>query len=203
MKIIVIGSTGTLGTPVVRALARSHEIIGVSRKSDPSVDIDDHRTIAPLFTRIAQAGKPDAVVCCAGGGAFGKNVLDLNDDDLAYSVRSKLLGQVKVIREALRYVSDGGSITVTTGTLAQTPFPGASAVSMINAGLEGFVRGASLDAPRGIRVNAVSPSFTTEALVAFKMDPSGSMSANDVARAYVAAVEGKDNGQILDPRRYL
>ena len=201
MKIIVIGSTGTLGSAVARSLATRHEIVGVSRKSNPGVDIDDHKTIAPLFAQIAQSGKPNAVVCCAGGGAFGKKVLDLTDDDLAYSTRSKLLGQIKVIREALKYVADGGSITVTTGELAQIPIPGASAISMINAGVEGFVRGAALDAPRGIRVNAVSPPFLTETRVAFKLDPSGSIPADDAARAFVAAVEGKHNGQVLDPRR--
>jgi NAD(P)-dependent dehydrogenase (short-subunit alcohol dehydrogenase family) len=200
MKIIVIGSTGTIGAAVARALAGKHEVIGVSRKSNPAVDIDDHASIAPLFANVA---KPDHVVVCCGGGAFGKKLVDLTDDDLAYSIRSKLLGQVNVIREAVKHISDNGSITVTTGVLAQNPMPGTSAIAMINAGLEGFVRGAALDAPRGIRINAISPPWITETLIAFKMDPSIGISAADSAKAYVASIEGNATGQVLDCRRFL
>jgi NAD(P)-dependent dehydrogenase (short-subunit alcohol dehydrogenase family) len=200
MKIIVIGSTGTIGSAVAKALAGKHEVIGVSRKSNPAVDIDDHASIAPLFANVA---KPDHVVVCCGGGAFGKKLVDLTDDDLAYSVRSKLLGQVNVIREAIKHVSDGGSITVTSGTLAQNAMPATSAISMINAGVEGFVRGAALDAPRGIRINAVSPPWITETLIAFKMDPKGGMPAADAAKAYVASIEGNETGQVLDCRRFV
>ena len=200
MKIIVIGSTGTIGAAVARALAGKHEVIGVSRKSNPAVDIDDHASIAPLFAKVAS---PDHVVVCCGGGAFGKKLVDLTDDDLAYSIRSKLLGQVNVIREAVKHISDGGSITVTTGVLAQNPMPGTSAISMINCGLEGFVRGAALDAPRGIRINAISPPWITETLIAFNMDPSGGISAADSAKAYVASIEGKATGQVLDCLRFL
>ncbi len=200
MKIIVIGSTGTIGAAVARALAGKHDVIGVSRKSNPAIDIDDHASIAPLFAKVA---KPDHVVVCCGGGAFGKKLVDLTDDDLAYSIRSKLLGQVNVIREAIKHISDGGSITVTTGVLAQNPMPGTSAISMINCGLEGFVRGAALDAPRGIRINAISPPWITETLIAFKMDPSGGISADDSAKAYVASIEGNATGQVLDCLRFL
>ena len=41
---------------------------------------------------------------------------------------------------------------------------GSAAVSLVNAGLEGFVRAAALEAPRGIRVNVVSPPWVTETL---------------------------------------
>jgi NAD(P)-dependent dehydrogenase (short-subunit alcohol dehydrogenase family) len=194
MKILIIGSTGTIGAAVARALATRHDVIGVSRKSKPGVDIEDHATIAPLFGAV---GMVDAVVCCAGSGAFGKKVADLTDADFEYSVRSKLLGQAKVIRAAFNHVKDGGSITVTTGILAQKPMPGTAAVAMINAGLEGFVRGAALDAPRGIRVNAVSPPWITETLIAFKMDPSWGIPAAEAAKAYVTAIEGTGTGQVL------
>jgi NAD(P)-dependent dehydrogenase (short-subunit alcohol dehydrogenase family) len=59
----------------------------------------------------------------------------------------------------------GGSVTVTSGVLARQPMPGGAAISMVNAGLEGFVRGAAAEAPRGVRVNAVSPPWVTETLI--------------------------------------
>ena len=199
MKIIVIGSTGTIGKAVVRALSKRHEVIGVSRKGDPSVDIEQPSTIAPLFAKIA---KPDAVVVCAGTGAF-KPLMELTDEDLAYSISSKLMGQVNVIREAFKHLADRGSVTVTTGVLAHDPTPGTSAFALVNCGLEGFVRGAAVDAPRGLRVNAISPPWIIETLLALHMDPAQGISADDAAKAYVAAVEGTYQGQTLDCRRFL
>ena len=198
MKIIVIGATGTIGSEVVKALSKRHEVIGVHRKSSPAVDIETPATIDALLSNVKDV---DAVVCCAGSGAF-KPLVELTDEDIAYSLRSKLVGQVAVIRHAVKYLRDGGSVTVTSGTLAQDPMPGGAAISMINSGLEGFVRGAALDAPRGIRVNVVSPPWLTETLIMFKMDPAHGMPAVDSAKAYVASVEGKQTGQTLDCAKF-
>lgn len=79
---------------------------------------------------------------------------------------------------------------------------GSAAVSMINAGLEGFVRAAALEAERGIRVNVVSPPWVTETLVAMKMDTSIGLPAATVAKAYVAAVEGTQTGATIDARSF-
>jgi NAD(P)-dependent dehydrogenase (short-subunit alcohol dehydrogenase family) len=76
--------------------------------------------------------------------------------------------------------------------------PGGAAISMVNAGLEGFVRAAALDLPRGVRINAVAPGWVRETLVAMKMDPSAGVPAAQVAQIYVRAVEGNMTGQILD-----
>jgi len=66
------------------------------------------------------------------------------------------MGQVNAVRFGFEHVQDGGSFTLTAGSLAQAPMPGSAAVSLVNAGIEGFARAAALEAPRRIRVNAVS-----------------------------------------------
>ncbi len=116
-------------------------------------------------------------------------------------MRSKLLGQVNLTRIALDHVADGGSVTLTGGVLAHEPTPGGAAYSMVNAALEGFVLGAAIEAPRGVRVNLVSPPWMSETLAALKMQVPGSITAAACARAYVAAVEGSQRGEILDARR--
>ena len=80
------------------------------------------------------------------------------------------------------------------------PMPGSASVSMVNAGLEGFVRAAALEMPRRLRINAVSPPWVKETMVKLGMDPATGLAAADVAKAYVAAVEGSHQGMVLDPR---
>jgi NAD(P)-dependent dehydrogenase (short-subunit alcohol dehydrogenase family) len=72
---------------------------------------------------------------------------------------------------------------------------------MVNAGLEGFVRAAALEMPRGIRINAVTPPWVKETMVKFGMDPTPGLASAEVAKAYVAAVEGSQQGQILEAAR--
>jgi NAD(P)-dependent dehydrogenase (short-subunit alcohol dehydrogenase family) len=195
MKIVVVGATGTIGAAVVAALSGNNEVIGVSRKSSPPVDIEDPATIEALFAKVRDV---DAIVSCAGGAAW-KPLDQLTDADFTSSLGNKLMGQVNLIRAALRHLRDGGSVTVTSGVLAQKPMQGSAAVSLVNAGLEGFVRAAALEAPRGIRVNVVSPPWVKETLEAMKMDPSWGLPASTVAKSYVDAAEGTAQGQTLQP----
>jgi len=111
------------------------------------------------------------------------------------------MGQVSLARMAKDHLRDGGSITLTTGVLAMHPMQGSASISMVNAGLEGFVRAAALEMPRKIRINSVSPPWVKETMVKFGMDPTPGLAAATVAKAYVAAVEGSHQGKILDPVR--
>lgn len=196
MRILVIGVSGTIGKPVAEALAKGNEVVGVCRKSTPvPVDIRSVDSIKAMYSKL---GKFDAVVCAAGSGAW-KPLAKLTDDDFAMSLGYKLMGQVNVIRYGFDHVADGGSITVTSGILSKKPMPGSAAVSLLNAGLEGFVRAAALEAPRGIRVNVVSPPWVSETLAGMGSDPSAGLPAAVVAEAFVRSVTGKENGATIEP----
>jgi NAD(P)-dependent dehydrogenase (short-subunit alcohol dehydrogenase family) len=199
MKIIVIGATGTIGAAVAAALAaKKHEVVRASRNGEVKVDIDDPATVRALFAAVKNA---DAVVSCAGNAVF-KPFAQLTDADYALCLKSKLMGQVAVARLAADHLNDGGSITLTTGVLAGKPMPGSAAISLVNAGLEGFVRAAALELPRRLRINAVSPPWVKETMVKLRMDPSPGLAATDVAKAYVAAVEGAMQGEIIEAARF-
>ena len=109
------------------------------------------------------------------------------------------MGQVNLVREGLRRVRDGGVIVVTSGQASRSPSPGSGAISLVNAGLEGFMRAAALEAPRAIAVNAVSPPWVSETLSRLGMDAEGGLPASVVARAYVRAVETPVTGQVIEP----
>jgi NAD(P)-dependent dehydrogenase (short-subunit alcohol dehydrogenase family) len=198
MRILLIGATGTIGEAVAAALAARHDIVRASRQqADEQVDIADPASIRALFQRV---GRVDAIVSAAGNAAF-KPLAELGDEDFAFSLGNKLMGQVNLVRLGLDAVADGGSITLTSGVLAQRPEPGTAAISLVNAGLEGFARAAALEAPRGVRVNVVSPPWVTETLAAMGRPLDGGLPAEVVARAYVRSVEGTATGQVIRPDR--
>ncbi len=195
MRILVIGATGTIGRAIVAALSAGNDVVPVTRNTGIRVDISSPASIRDMYRSI---GRVDAVVCAAGQAKFAL-LAQLSDEDFRFCLDNKLMGQVNVVRYGLEHITERGSMTITTGTLAQDPMPGSGAISLVNAGLEGFVRAAALEAPRGIRVNAVSPPWLTETLQALKMDPSQGLPAAVVARAYVRSVTGSDNGSVLKP----
>lgn len=195
-KVLLVGAPGTIGTAVAAALAPRYEVIPASRKrAAHPVDITDMASVRRLF---AQIGPVDAVVCAAGDARF-KPLHDLEGEDYVFSLRNKLMGQVNLTRVALEQVADGGSITLTAGILARAPMPGSAAISIVNAGLEGFARAAALEAPRGIRVNVVSPPWVSETLAALKMTGVPGKPAAVVAQAYVRSIEGTQTGAVIEP----
>ncbi|GEJ55538.1 short chain dehydrogenase [Anaeromyxobacter diazotrophicus] len=198
MKVVVIGATGTIGKAVAEALAPRHEVVRVARHGAVQADLEDPASLARLFETVRDV---DAVVCCAGSAAF-KPLAQLADADFELGLRSKLMGQVHLVQAAAPRLRDRGSITLTGGVLAHEPMPGGAAISLVNAALEGFVAGAALELPRGLRVNVVSPPWITETLKALKMDPSIGIPAAACAKAYLAAVEGKHQGETLEARKF-
>ena len=197
MRVLIIGGSGTIGKAIADAFTGNHDVITASRTSgDHRVDISDKASIEALFREV---GPVDAVVSAAGSAAW-KPVTELTDEDFQFSLSNKLMGQINVARVALSHLTEGGSITLTSGVLSRNPAPGSAAVSLVNAGLEGFVRAAALDLPRGIRINVVSPPWVSETLEQMGSDPSAGLPARQVAEAYRESVEGTATGQVIDAR---
>jgi NAD(P)-dependent dehydrogenase (short-subunit alcohol dehydrogenase family) len=195
MDVLVVGGTGTIGRAVVDTLADEHNVTVAGHTSgEVQVDLADSDSIAQLYDT---AGPLDAVLSCAGEAAFGA-LDELSDDDFSLSLSNKLMGQVNLVRHGLDAVRDGGVFTLTSGVLSQEPMPGSAAISLVNAGVEGFVRAAALEAPRNIRVNVVSPPWVAETLEAMGEDPSDGLPAATVAEAYRASLEGDMTGETID-----
>ena len=179
----MVGATGKIGAALTEAFETQHEVVRASHtRSALTVDLADSESIRRLYAKV---GRVDAVVCATGPAAFGP-LLALTDTDFAFSLSNKLMGQVNLVRFGVEGVADGGSFTLISGAQSRHPMPGGAAISLVNAGLEGFVRAAALELPRGVRINVVSPSPFRE------MIPAG------VVQAYIQAVEGHITGQVLD-----
>jgi len=196
MKIVIVGATGAVGQTAVGVLSSRHEIISVGRTSgDVQMDIEDVDSIREMYR---QVGRVDAVVSAVGHVHFGP-LHETTGDQFMESILGKALPQVNLVLEGLDYMNDHGSFTVTSGVTNRDPIRGGACAAAANGALDGFVRGAAVDMPRGIRINAVSP----EVLEACRSMYDGffpghvHVSNEAVGLAYSKAVEGCLSGQVL------
>lgn len=196
MKILVIGGTGTIGQAVVAELAQRHEVITAGMNhGDLSVDIGELASIKALYTQISSL---DAVVMTVGKVHFAP-LAEMNEASYSIGLSNKLMGQVNTVLEGIPHLNEGGSFTLTSGILNQDPIVQGSSAAMVNGGLEGFVKSAAIELPRGLRINVVSPTVITEALPSYGPYFRGYVSV-DVAKAalaYAKSVEGKQTGQLF------
>ena len=189
-KFLVIGGAGLIGSRVVEALG-ADQCVRASRNSGERVHISDPKSLAALFDRVGQV---DGIVCTGGAARF-KPWDQARDDDWAFCLANKLMGQVNVVRYGAKYVRAGGAITLTTGVLAQHPMPGGAMITTVNAAVEAFVRAAVVE-PIAVRVNAVSPGWVAETLQAMGRDPAGGIPAAEVAQVFVRQLREGASGSV-------
>jgi len=196
MKILIIGGKGTIGKKVCAHLSIKHEIIIAGRTSgDVIVDISDNKSIKAMFDSI---GKLDAIVCIAGEAKWAA-FDSLTEADFYIGLKSKLMGQVNLVRIGQDYLKPGGSITLTTGVLADYPVVLTSSAAMVNGGIHSFVKAVSLELKNGMRINAVSPGLVEDAAEKYGEYFAGhrAVSMDKVTEAYGKSVEGKMTGEII------
>ncbi|MEJ0028006.1 MAG: short chain dehydrogenase [Rhizomicrobium sp.] len=195
MRVIVIGS-GTIGKAVRAALAEAgHVIVAVGRSSGAHrADMTDKASLDRLFAGI---GAFDAVACAAGD-VFPAPLEQASDADWARSIQGKGMGQINLVRAALPHIADRGSFTLISGVLTDEVIQGCTIGTTINHLVEGFVKGAASELPRGIRINCVSPTVLTESTAYYAAFPGFTpVPAAEVANAYLRAIATPMNGRIV------
>jgi NAD(P)-dependent dehydrogenase (short-subunit alcohol dehydrogenase family) len=196
MKIIVIGASGAVGQTAIEALGDRHEIITVGRSSgDIQLDIEDHEAVRSMYNEV---GKLDAVVSAVGHGHFG-GVAEMSSDQFMKGITHKVLPQVNLVLVGIEHINDGGSFTLTSGVLNRDPIRGGASAAAANGALDGFVLGAAIDMPRGIRINAVSPGLLQVSVNRYDGFFPGHepVSSERVGLAYCKSVEGAITGQVI------
>lgn len=194
-KIVVIGATGTLGQAVSNELKTRHEVIEVgATRGQYQVDSTDPASVEKLFREI---GKVDGVVTTIGKVHFGP-LPEMTVEQFWIGLRDKLMGQINVVLLGQSYVNDGGSFTLTSGILAEEPIRLGANATTVNLALEGFVRSAAIELPRGIRINVVSPTVLTESMEGYAPFFRGfePVTAQRAAQGYLRSVEGAQTGRV-------
>lgn len=196
MRIIAVGGAGTIGQAIVDVLATRHDVVVAGRTSgDVRVDISSPESVQRMYEDV---GDFDAVVSTAGEAHFGP-FDSTTEDDLALGVRSKLLGQVRLVLLGRPLISAGGSFTLISGYLFDDPIPEAVGFAVANGGVEGFVRSAALSLDRGVRINAVSPGLAQDSAEQFGQFNPGRTPApmGTIAAAFERSVEGWRSGEVI------
>lgn len=196
MKILVIGGNGTIGKRVCDRLKAKHEVIVAGRSSgDVHVDFSDSASIKDMF---GQVGQLDAIVAIAGDAKWDK-FENLTEDDFYIGIKSKLMGQVNTVRIGKDYLNKGGSITLSTGILADDPVDMTTSAAMVNGALHSFVKAVTLELTNDTRINVVCSDLVEDSFEKYKDYFPGNtpVPMNKIVDGYVKCIEGKINGRIL------
>jgi NAD(P)-dependent dehydrogenase (short-subunit alcohol dehydrogenase family) len=159
------------------------------------VDIADAKSIKKIFESI---GIVDSVVCIAGEAKWAA-FDSMSEDDFYIGIRSKLMGQVNLVRIGQKYLNSGGSFTLTTGILADHPVEFTTSAAMVNGAIHSFVKAAALELKNGIRINVVSSGLVEDAVEKYESYFPGHnpIPMKKVINGYVRSVEGKGTGEVI------
>lgn len=196
MKILIIGGQGTVGRKVASHLGEKHEVLIAGRNSgDYQVDITKTETIRDLLDSIPSL---DSIICIAGEAKWD-DFKDLTEEDYYIGIRSKLMGQVNLVRIGQDYLKSKGSITLSTGILADDPVVKTTSAAMVNGALHSFVRAVALEIENELRINVVSLGVVEDAYEKYKdlFPGHNPIPMAKVINAYVRSIDGKGNGEII------
>ena len=175
---VVIGGASGIGAACVVALRADGCDVVVAdlpgTACDVEVDVSDEALVAALLDGVvASHGRLDVVVNSAGTSTLAA-VVDHDLGEWRRVLDVCLTGAFLVLKHAGRVLGEGGSVTSLTSLNARQPGGGLAAYCSAKAGLAMLTQVAALElAPRGIRVNAVSPGLVVTPLTAPAMDIAG------------------------------
>ena len=168
-RIVIIGGSSGMGLAAARAAAAAGAAVTIASSdqgrlkaalaelSDTCdgavVNTRDEADVAALFAR---AGELDHVVYTAGDTVRPQPLADLPLDAARELFEVRFWGAAAAAKHAAPHIRPGGSIVLTSGTVAVRPAPGTALAASAAAAIEGLTRGLAAElAP--IRVNAVRP----------------------------------------------
>jgi NAD(P)-dependent dehydrogenase (short-subunit alcohol dehydrogenase family) len=237
--VLVIGGTKGIGMAVAEAAIEAGARVTISGSSTKSVDaaVTHLKTAYPssgagghacdlsntsvednLEALFAEAGRVDHVVYTAADSLSISGLEGTTVELLDRAGRMRYVAPIMVGKVAARHLARSRecSLTMTTGSIADKPTPGWSALAYLGAGLTGLTRNLALDM-KPTRVNAVEAGVVDTGLWDAAMDPeqkaqmfqrlretfpTGQVaSPDDVAEAYIYLMKDHNaTGEIVKSR---
>src|SRR5438128_3775015 len=123
---------------------------------------------------------------------------ELTAENWQFSLGSKLMGQISLVQEAIPFINERGSFTLVSGVLNEEPIFAGVAGATVSGALEGFVRAAAVELPKGLRINVVNPTILKESEAQFGPFFPGVIPVEGwrVAQAYKRAILGVQTGRV-------
>lgn len=182
MRILIIGAGGVIGKIITPALQVLHEVITVGRNNgDIIADISLPDSIEKLFREVSDI---DAVVCVAGD-SISYSLSAMDESKYSIGFNKKLFAQLNLVLIGSKFLNENGSFTLISGKMGEKPLKGSSGKAVVNGAVNSFVISAALEMPKGIRINAVSPSKISD------------ISSTDLINAYLKSIDTATNGEII------
>jgi 3-oxoacyl-[acyl-carrier protein] reductase len=182
-RYLVTGASRGLGRAVASVLvAEGSKVLIASRSAEATQSAA--RELGDLASGVAvdltEPGAPAQLVAEATerlggldgafvshGGPSATTAGDLTDEQLRAAIEGSLVAPIRLVREVVKVLGEGGSIAVLTSGSAVEPLPGLATSNLTRPGMWGYVKTLSDEVgPRGIRVNCVVPgSFGTDRII--------------------------------------
>lgn len=109
------------------------------------------------------------------------------------------MGQVNVVRYGRKCLKKKGSITLTTGILADDPVYQTTSATMVNGGIHSFVQAVAIEMEKKQRVNVVSSGVVMNAYAKYESYFPGHppIPMGKMVHGYVRSVEGSVTGEVI------
>ncbi|MFE5327194.1 SDR family oxidoreductase [Embleya sp. NPDC056575] len=176
--VLITGGTSGMGLATARRLLDEGAYVAItgrtqSRLADAEADLDAGERLLTVRADVANLtdldvlmrrietwrGTLDAVFANAGTGVF-KRGAELTEADFDHSTDVNFKGVFFTVQKALPLLKDGSAIVLNASWTLHRGLAVASVYSATKAAVHNLARTLGADlAPRGIRVNSVSPGF--------------------------------------------
>ena len=169
--VLITGASSGIGRATAELLAaHGFRVFGASRRAPSALpagvrdnwilmDVRDEASArAGVSAVLDQAGKLDALVCCAGYAVFG-SVEDLPIEKARAQMETNVIGTLTVLRAALPHLRRAQGRAVVVGSLAgRAPIPFQAHYSATKAALDAITLALRIEvAPFGVGVSLVEP----------------------------------------------
>lgn len=156
-----------------RSIEKMEETMELCKDYDVEPIIFDVRDYDDLMRKIRALGHLDAVVNAAGLSIVKKTIEELDITDWTEILDTNVKGYFFVIKAAIENMEAGGAIVNITSGAAKT---GGNFVSIPYSSSKGAINSLTISvardlAPRGIRVNSVSPGFVVSDMLKLNGKP--------------------------------
>ncbi|MDA9319491.1 SDR family oxidoreductase, partial [Candidatus Thioglobus sp.] len=168
---------------------------------DLKIDAFDFESVSDI---LASFGPFDGLVSCIGGTPF-KTFEELTMDDFAAGLSTKCFSQLNLAKAAIPFLSENGSITLTSGIIGDEPIIAGSCAAAANGALNMCVSTLAAEYAGKLRINVVSPSIIENSVDHYGMlfDGFEPTSNESIIHAYRRTISAPITGRVMSLTRVL